>query len=109
MHRDSFNSVQCKDGHGTGGKIRSYTFTLFIREARVRLNEVLNMIEKHARLKPNEVLLAIVQETLANVQEEGMILRMPQRQMLLRNINNIQNRTRPQLPRNITELTITSP
>lgn len=74
-------------------------------EAGVRLHGVLNKIKKHARSRPNEAPLAIVQATLANVQEEEVIIWMPQRQTLLWNIN----RTRPRLPRNLAELTITSP
>lgn len=78
-------------------------------EAAVQIHQVMHTIKKRARSRPNEQPLAIVQEALAMVENNEVLARIPQRQTILRSVNDIQNRTRPRNPRSLNEIIIASP
>lgn len=79
-----------------------FVFVRFVHdsdEAGVRLHRVILTIKKRAKRNPNAPPLAILQEALGSVQDYEVLSRLPERQTLLRNINNFQNRERPTNPR----------
>ena len=66
-------------------------------------------VRERAASEPNEAPARIIQGVVNEIQKEELLMRLPERQTMLRSINIIQNRQRPPLPRNLDELNISHP
>lgn len=75
----------------------------------VAVREVQNEIRCRARSEPNETPARIVQEVTNAITIEEVLMRLPERQTLLRGVNRAQNSERPRNPRNLDELEIEAP
>lgn len=71
--------------------------------------EVVRCIKQRSQRQPNERPLNIVQEEIAKIQDEDVVLALPERANLFRTINRHQNKTRPPIPSTLSELEIEVP
>lgn len=76
------------------------------RRTEIIVEEVVRGIKRKAREHPNEPPLSIVRTELAQVEDEEILMNLPQRRTLFRNVNRLQNERRPQNPRTLDELII---
>lgn len=80
-----------------------------MESGQVLADEIVRGIKRRAEQHPNEPPLQIVQEELQNVMDNETLVRLPERRTLFRQVNRIQNRTRPVNPRSLEELTFRQP
>lgn len=78
-------------------------------EAEIVVEEVVQRIKRKARSDPNTRPLQIIREELVTVNNEEVLMRLPERRHLYRNINRIQNAARPRNPMSLSELEIPDP
>lgn len=77
--------------------------------AAVEVLRVLQNVRERARSHPNDPLLRVVQDVCGSIQNEEVVMRLPSRQAILRNINRLQNQSRPRNPQSLNELLIYPP
>lgn len=73
------------------------------------MQEVVRGIKRSAAEHPNAPPSAIFRDEVANVNSEEVIANLPQRNDIIRNINRIQNRHRPNNPMTLQDLNIEAP
>lgn len=89
-----------------------YSKTRHMHEAEkveIAVQEVIRNIKRKASEHPNAPPAAILREEIVNVTNEAVIHNLPERRHVLRNINRMQNRHRPQRPMVLGDLEVISP
>lgn len=80
-----------------------------IESEQVIADDIVRGIKRRATAHPNEPPLQILQEELQNVRSTEVLVRLPERRTLFRQINRVQNRQRPVNPRSLEELIFREP
>ena len=68
-----------------------------------------NNIRRRAEEEPNAAPAAILDFELENISDDEIVINLPERMALIRNINRQQNERRPNLPRNLGDIEIIPP
>lgn len=77
--------------------------------AAIQAQEVVRAIKRRAESHPNEPPSVIYRDEIANVHDEEVQSKMPERNNIIRNINRRQNRRRPLNPQSLVDLQISPP
>lgn len=83
--------------------------THFARHVEIEVRQVNDDIRTRAKENPNLPPNSIVQEALANITDKEVIVHLPERQGLLRNVNRHQNVHHPPLPQIMIQAEIVEP
>lgn len=75
----------------------------------IEVMETRNEIRRRARSEPNENPANIIREATSFIQNEEVLVRLPERQTLMRGINRWQNSQRPTNPNTLEEIRIVEP
>lgn len=78
-------------------------------EIDIQVHEVVRTIKRKAREMPNAPPSSIFRDEMATVSNEEVLANLPQRNDIIRTINRVQNRMRPQIPNSLEDLHIVSP
>lgn len=73
---------------------------------KVEAQAVVAAFKRRVRSEPNELPTILVQEAINAVDSQGVLMRLPERQTLLKSVERAQNSTWPQNPKNLEDLTI---
>lgn len=78
-------------------------------DAEIIVDAAVRRIKRRAESHPNEPPAQIIRRELANENREEILVRMPERRLLLRTVNRCQNDARPGLPSTLTDIEINDP
>lgn len=105
-------NARCITNHDTQNEITVYKCGEHSHEDRkvdTQVREVMRGIKRRAEENPNQPPNAIFREATETIDDEEIILNLPERNSVLRRINRVQNRNRPQNPRDLEDLEILPP
>lgn len=77
--------------------------------AEVRAKQVVEGIKRRAEQHPNEPPACVIREEIQGIEDQEVLLHLPERTSLLRSVNRSQNVGRPPLPQTLEECTVTPP
>lgn len=77
--------------------------------ADAKVRHVTQSIYDKSRECPNDKPAAVIEEIISQVNDEEVIMRIPERRTLFRNVNRNQNRKRPAIPTCLTNLNVLPP
>lgn len=78
-------------------------------QAEIVVKEKMDEMKRRARSEPNEPPAMIVQEVTSTIRDEEVLVRLRERQTLMRGINRWQNSERPQNPQTLGDVQIREP
>lgn len=78
-------------------------------EVEIEVQEVVRSMKRRAREQPNAPPSSIFRDELARVQDNEVISNLPQRNDVIRTLNRVQNRNRPNNPQSLDDLIINPP